>query len=133
MKESRQRLQAVRGQPVVVGFGSARRNDDEGLWQPHQRHTLSAILSVPSWWRIVDLKIRTCWLTEDDVVLDARTGIKECGKNGKSGEDYDDRIKLPGDHKEFSRKLEVEVIDEPNITSSDPVKLRIGHPGAVLI
>lgn len=92
-------------------------------WHPHRQYDLSAVISVPSWWRRVRLTVSTCWRKPDDIERLGSAYIVTCGKeendgiNDDSGKMQDDSyfIKLPGDVSEVSRKLRIEVRKVPYI------------------
>lgn len=86
--------------------------NDDGLL----RAVVSAVLSVPSWWESVDLKISACWIKPEEAVALAS------GKTFENDEESYCRqeshtIKLPGNLKSLSHKLGIEVVDQPNLQS----------------
>ena len=95
-------------------------------WHPHRQYDLSAVISVPSWWRRVKLTVSTCWRKPDDIDGLGSAYIAACGKeendgvNDDTGRRQDDSyfIKLPGDVSEVSRKLRIEVREVPYILST---------------
>jgi len=129
----------------------------ERLWQPHHQYTLSAVISVPSWWRFLDLKISKCWLTDEDfrsaggksvwtaagnnpeVKTNKNDSIRERGTpidNCGNGDEASIRVKVPGDSAEISRKLSVEVADVPRLAADMKymkIRLRVGHRAAIVI
>lgn len=117
LRASENQRQAVRRLPLVVGF-SEKRKDSSGesaevgwllgprLYPRHIdpgydfRHRpvqlpLSAVVSVPSWWTSVDLKVHGCWRKEE-----ATDPLSTCGANPTSLS-----IRLPGDPSEVVRAL----------------------------
>jgi hypothetical protein len=157
-------LRAVLEHPIVVGFGSGRQPletiispDGKELsstvramefgWTvaPHVRpgnelvqidgqYALTAVISVPSWWRSVELDIETCWIPRSEVSDFARsTGNANlfC-KRGTTKSDWT-IVRLPGAIPELSRKLGFEVIEEPYITDNSPQRLEVGKSGDLLL
>ena len=91
-------------------------------WHPHRQYDLSAVVSIPSWWTGVTLTVSSCWWKLRDLEnLDAKN-IDKCGSEGidaGTGQGQDSySIKLPGDVKEVSRKLRIEVREVPYILHS---------------
>ena len=94
-------------------------------WHPHRQYDLSAVISIPSWWRRVKLTVTTCWRKLSEMGDPGFEYIDGCGRGDNDevaegtgrveGESY--LIKLPGDVGEISRKLRIEVRDVPFILS----------------
>ena len=97
--------------------------DGGGKWHPNRQYDLSAVISIPSWWRRVKLTVSTCWRKLSDLENLGDEYIDRCGKwendgvNEGTGRGEGDSyfIKLPGDVGEVSRKLRIEVRDVPYI------------------
>ena len=97
--------------------------DGGGTWHPHRQYDLSAVISIPSWWRRVKLTASTCWRKLSDLEDLGNEYIDRCGRGENDGVDEgsgrgeDDSyfIKLPGDVGEVSRKFRIEVRDVPYI------------------
>jgi hypothetical protein len=154
-ERSRQSL-AIQTHPIVVGFGKAearrkwrKRDRTEFGWvvapqiqfgqdrraQTDRQYSLAAVVSVPSWWRSVNLSIRTCWIDRQE--LHDRRKVDGCGSARNS-----DRIagstlhsvRLPGAINELSRKLGFDVIQQPHISDrKGPITIEIGRPANVLL
>ena len=94
-----------------------------GNWHPHRQYDLSAVVSIPSWWRQVMLEVRTCWRKTNDASEIGNGYMENCGrhlnekelKSMRWSENRNYAIKLPGDTSEVSRKLRIEVRDVPYI------------------
>lgn len=98
--------------------------DDRGRnWHPHRQYDLAAVISIPSWWRRVKLKVSNCWRKLGDLEDPGTEYIDGCegeGGNGveggsEHGDDHTYFIKIPGDVGEVSRKLRIEVREVPYI------------------
>ena len=97
--------------------------DGGGMWHPHRQYDLSAVISVPSWWRRVRLTVLSCWRKLSDLEELGEEYIDRCGRvtqdevgddaTGAQGESY--LIKLPGDVGEVSRKLRIGVREVPYV------------------
>jgi hypothetical protein len=81
---------------------------------------VSAILSVPSWWKWAEVKIARCWIDERAVRKHLREAANfevydECRREtGKASvESY--RIRLPGNVTEIARKLGLDVVRRPSV------------------
>ena len=120
------------------------REGGSGTWHPHQQHALSAVISVPSWWRRAELEIFTCWRTPNDLKNLGDGYISECGeklsKRGGRGNFHTYDIKLPGDIKEVSRKLRIDVRDVPYVLhkmhyedASQNYTIRVGRKADIVI
>ena len=97
--------------------------DGGGKWHPHRQYDLSAVISLPSWWRRVKLTVSSCWRKFGDLENVGIEYIDGCGGKGDNGIDGDSGqgdghsyfIKIPGDVGEVSRKLRIEVREVPYI------------------
>ena len=97
--------------------------DGGGKWHPHRQYDLSAVISIPSWWRRVKLTISTCWQKLSELENLGDDYFDRCGREKNNGvddgagggEENYHVIKLPGDVSEVSRKLRIEVRDVPYI------------------
>lgn len=162
LRAKSEELRAVLEHPLIVGFGSGRqplqfienRESDtrsstiqtlELGWivAPHVRpggslvqidgqYPLTAVISVPSWWRSVELDIDTCWIPRDELADNLRSDhVLFC--KAATEKPVWTVIQLPGAIAEVSRKLGFEVVEEPYIT--DPVlqHLTVGKPGHLIL
>jgi hypothetical protein len=156
-------LRAVLAHPIVVGFGSGRRElrtlthpidetrstavirETDFGWvvaprmrgsefeQIDNQYALTAVISVPSWWRSVELDIKTCWLSRPELSeLQAGEDVNIC--KDKEARLHKTVIRLPGAIAELSRKLGFEVLQEPYLSPDNPIQvLEIGQPGSLLL
>jgi hypothetical protein len=154
LRERRDSLGAILAHPVVVGFGAPQAptydiSEAKSMsfgwivapqWnangKPDQidgEYDLSAVISVPSWWESVDLTIETCWLSRSDLgSLKPETDADLCGRN--RSEYRPATIRLPGGAKEVSRKLGIEIVQEPYVNPSGTEQtLQMGKPGSLLL
>lgn len=95
-------------------------NENPSNWHPHRQFDLSAVISIPSWWRKVRLTVSTCWQPLSDLDDFGGHYVDVCGDEGGDGaqkkrgnSEYGYSIKVPGDIREVSRKLRIEVRDAP--------------------
>ena len=94
-----------------------------GNWHPHRQYDLSAVLSIPSWWRRVKLSVVTCWRTLRDIEEFGDEEFERCdylpedagNQNLQGRSEYTYAIKLPGDIGEVSRKFRMRVREVPYI------------------
>jgi hypothetical protein len=164
------RIEMRHRHPVVVGFGSPNKDvreddrrtvfgwvvrprlapkidgDESRIRQVTQHYPLSAVVSVPSWWRSLKLIVRTAWIESDGD--DDWIELTELAKVAKCApEETDSRyrtcrvhfVRVPGSVKEISHKLKYEVREEPYIDSNaEPTALfeqvlQIGQPGEIIL
>lgn len=157
--------QRVQSNPIVVGFGVGRgsysptqETPDKARWQMQfgwaiapqfqsefdterkhgeRQYSLSALISVPAWWRSVDLKLETCWAERKD--LEIRQDSEVCPGHPSGGlkTPQVDVVRLPGAISELSHKLGFEVVQEPRLDriSSPSARLQVetGRPAALLL
>lgn len=163
LKEINRTAEGLQHHPLVVGFGEGSGGDDRQAtfgWVIHPpttigegrdhaniaaQHTLSATISLPSWWRKMEVKVSHCWLP------DARSGPftrpdaadRDLIKRGElheycelKGQARPYIIALPWNVGEISRKLGIEVIPEPYVNQSSTFtnqSLEIGRPGQIVL
>lgn len=157
-------LRAVIAHPIVVGFGSSRREletlrhptdvnlktpvirgtdfgwviaprmRDSELEQIDNQYELTAVISVPSWWRSVELDIEMCWQSREELSelkRRASDGLNICEDREKQTQKT--VIRLPGAIAELSRKLGFEVLQEPYLGPNPRQVLEIGQKGRLLL
>jgi len=144
-------LNAVLAHPIVVGFGSPQSSIPSlsmsfgwmiapqlnTLGAPKRidgQYDLAAVISVPSWWRSVDLQVETCWLPRSRLSdFKPELGSSIC-EGKKIIPPPRATVRLPGGAQEVSRKLGIELLQEPNLVEgpSDQI-LEIGKPGSLLL
>ncbi|KGJ05450.1 hypothetical protein IT41_06710 [Paracoccus halophilus] len=144
------RQQAAYAEAVVLGFGSTPRQEEgksepakevvfgwtvrpqkapSGVWSSSY-HRLSAVISVPSWWKRLDLDIQACWLGSQaardhgDILFDNPSRICETvyGKNGPDSETSSGgaghfkrevRIQLPRSIDEVTARFNFDLVKAP--------------------
>lgn len=135
--------------PVHFGWSIGPRfgdgENDRGGRHVASHYSLSAIISVPSWWRRLHLTIRRCWRSPKE--LNGVNGL-HASRSGETPLCRDDKqpqmfvVNLPGEEKEIPRKLGFEVLKFPRLDDSimkeaeDPRErqtLVIGRRGQLLI
>jgi hypothetical protein len=79
---------------------------------------VSAVISVPSWWKWAEIQITTCWIDEREV--HARNGVgsnltlySECKAGLSVAKPESHIIRLPGNVTEIARKLGLDVVRRP--------------------
>jgi hypothetical protein len=145
--------QAIQALPIVVGYGLApavaqKPPYTEFGWviapqlkigtQNERAHSdrqypLAAVISVPSWWRSMNLAIETCWVERAD--LHNRKQFSQCDADGDGPAKH--TVRLPGAISELSRKLGYEFVQEPRLEYryplDAPLQLEVGRPAQVLL
>lgn len=169
MRSVAEHSRAVQRNPVIVAFGFGANPGDNGNssnpevtnfgWmiapqlnadmlkrREHvdSQYSLSAVVSLPSWWKEANLEIETCWLSRsklDQWGVTANRGLQIC-PNTRAALWWDapdentsksDKIRLPGAVSEISRKLGFEVTEEPYLKEQLAQSVEEGRAGAVLI
>lgn len=159
LKEKSDELRAVLEHPLIVGFGSGRqplqfvkssskqdqsptvRGTELGwiiaprirpggkLVQIDGQYALTAVISVPSWWRTVEIDIATCWIPRQELEnYSLLTKVLFC----QEGRPTWTVVQLPGAIPELSRKLGFEVVQEPYITTAALQRLKVGESGQLI-
>lgn len=133
-------FQAIRRQPLVVGFSKDYEKEENATfgWMigpkfslqengkgSYFRHapvqqSLSALVSLPSWWQIVELKIKRYWRRED--------GTKVMGH-----EIIEYVVDLPGDLQGITDALSEEKNRPPIPKFIEDFNMEIGKPGKLVI
>jgi hypothetical protein len=159
VRETRDREETLRRNPLVVGFGSSNPVDDTdegrkvalfgwllsppadgaapgGAGHVAVERTLTATLSLPSWWRSAKITIRSCWIPlapqHRPRVKAARELFKYCAEqNGGESSAY--QIDLPGTVAEISRALGIEVRQEPYLNGGREQLVEIGRPAQIVL
>jgi len=137
------------GRPMAFGWVVAPRiREDREFAQVDGQYSLTAVISVPSWWRSVELDIETCWMSRAQVdgFLQSRsrgadhiagTRVRERGKRNPDCDSSESQwmvIRLPGPIQELSRKLGFEVLQEPHLSADQTEQnLDIGQKGVLLL
>ena len=145
-------LQTVQQHAVVVGF--ARSRGARGADHPYEtnfgwaiaphlgangeqeqvdgQYGLAAVISVPGWWRSINLKIKTCWTRRQDLQIPLDKAEDVC--LGGTVQEQEDIVRLPGVVSDISRKLGFEVVQEPYLSQDQiPQILEVGRPGDILL
>jgi hypothetical protein len=100
---------------------------------------LSAIISVPSWWRWSQVRVSTCWVDEREVVRHGNAlvhGLEDyAGCKGGTPNRTSHKIRLPGSAAEISRRLGFDVVRRPSVLPSTdlPRVVRVGERAELLI
>jgi len=161
LRQQSEDIRAILEHPIIVGFGSGRqplqsinspdRKESSSTIQtmelgwiiaPHVRaggelvqidgqYPLTAVISVPSWWRSVELDIDTCWIPRTELESYARASTVLFCKEPAEKPGWT-VIQLPGAIAEISRKLGFEVVQEPYITEPTLQHLKVGQPGRLI-
>jgi hypothetical protein len=120
--------------------------DPKSDLQSNVTYSLSAVVSLPSWWSSVRAEYLTCWIDAGSVdpkrvARQATEKIEEGDCSGNSNSAKNDRsgrtsdlIRLPFTATEISRKLGFELLDVPHLASQQTLStLRVGYPGELLL
>jgi hypothetical protein len=150
VRETRDHEETLRRHPLVVGFGSSRQDKDEAVFGwllspsaggghiPIER-TLTATLSLPSWWRSAAIEIDTCWLLPNSrpaqQIRTAEDLIRFCSTQGGNdrGRGTADAVDLPGSVAEITRALGIEVRQEPYLSGNLQQSVEIGRPARIVL
>jgi len=158
--------QRVQSNPVVVSFGVGRHSyhpthvpyhqkewttqfgwaiaPEFDVDDPHVRshsekqYSLAVVVSLPAWWRSVDLDVETCWVRKRDLELNQEATICPGGQvtnaasNRRRGA-QPDVVRLPGALNELSHKLGFEVVDEPRLDARPPIEVETNRPATLLL
>jgi hypothetical protein len=144
--------QTVFGWVVRPRFAPRMNGQEESVRHVTQHYPLSAVVSVPSWWRGLKLTVRTAWIDSDDDWLDFtetrdEDKFSETREEDGCGTEQIDRnqtcrfhfVQVPGSVKEISHKLKYEVRKEPYLASNaEPTALfqqvlQVGKPGEIIL
>ena len=119
---------------IELGWIVAPRIRDRGLEQIDNQYTLTAVISVPSWWRSIELDIQTCWTSREQLHA---IGVEPDGTlticRGLEKPANKPVVRLPGAISELSRKLGFDVLQEPYLADNQRQVLEIGQPGSLLL
>jgi hypothetical protein len=103
-------------------------------------YPLSAIISVPSWWRLLKLEVRTQWLEPHEWWFESERPAADLLASGNMDCDPPacqfQYVRLPGSVKEIKEKLRYEVRKEPYIDFETTPKnqlLEIGRAGQIAL
>ncbi|MCZ6513563.1 MAG: hypothetical protein O6857_06525 [Nitrospinae bacterium] len=138
-KDKRKEKKIEKDRTVRFGWllGPRYQDGDEAIHIPVQ-HTLSAVISVPGWWRGLKLNIWRCWINKRKIgawsIMGVRKRATEICKDEepKPSEMW---VRLPGAVDEISAKLKYSVIERPYIRQSTLLQkpiLEVGRPGEVI-
>ncbi len=122
---------------VEVGWVIAPRMRERGLEQIDNQYALTTVVSIPSWWRSIELDVETCWLPRERLTAigSSQEGTPTICEGVEKSAAKKAVVRLPGAIGELSRKLGFDVLQEPALYLSDnPVQvLEIGQPGSLLL
>ncbi len=115
-------------------------------------NSLSAVISVPSWWTTIGLEIDTCWIDQAELPDLEKTMARGLGKPGSSARNYvldlcdigadggghavdiDYLVRLPGSAEELPRKFGYEIERVPAISEGGVLaEFYVGQKNASLI
>jgi hypothetical protein len=153
--------QRVQSNPIIVGFGvgnqsySPIKDPSKKEWttqfgwaiapqfegengserrQGERQYSLAALISVPAWWRSIDVKVETCWVDQKDLNV---TRDELCPGRAAKNKEQTDTVRLPGAINELSHKLGFDVVQEPrldrNSDPTTPLQIETGRPASILL
>jgi hypothetical protein len=159
LRQRAEQNQAIVAHPIVVGFGtpsvaqlqsgggdqstSGIRDIDFGwIVAPRSRVTgdfeqidgqypLTAFISVPAWWRTVEVDIGVCWLSRTSSA-ELRVAADIC-PDAQRTKPNAITVRLPSAIPEISRKLGFDVVQQPSLYEPRQKELVVGTPGALLL
>jgi len=143
--------------PIIVGYGSpsivlgegrelpagirdidfgwiiAPRVRESGVFeQIDGQYPLTVFVSVPGWWRTVEMQVHTCWISR---TADYKSG--QSIKNMCSNPDSESgmiAMRLPSSSPEISRKLGFDdVVQQPSLNTRQQQELVVGKHGSLLL
>lgn len=96
-------------------------------------YSLSAVISIPSWWRSIKVHVNKCWVTNPKLSADFSS---LCDNNDGLSPSF--TIKVPGSARDINQKLRFEVVKAPyllpkNYEPNRVQKIEVGRKGAVLL
>lgn len=141
---------------TVIGFGNGRarradrpplfgwvirpeKNDDGGWIASHNR--LSAVLSVPAWWRRVEFRVIACWVSPAQARALGEEPLNSAPAMACKGQktlERDFEAKLPRRTEEVTDRFRFDFIkapylDEQWLATSPKLRLEAGKPGKLAI
>ena len=116
-------------QPRLTGSPST--SDGPEFQQLPGHYSLSAVISIPGWWRSVTVQVNKCWLSRPKLSASISS---LCGKNNVPAFN----IKVPGHTYELNQKLGTEVIKNPHLLPeihdlNHMQLIEVGRKGVVLL
>jgi hypothetical protein len=110
-------------------------DDDGNSRQKDNQYTLTAVVSVPSWWRSAELDIETCWFPRSELYHAVRGGVAGFDVCPRTTQKPLTVIHLPGSYQDVASKLGISVLEEPHIynTEDDHQTLEIYTAGSLLL
>jgi hypothetical protein len=103
------------------------------------RHTpfqsdVSAVISVPSWWRQATASVTSCWIDDREVerLVVSRSGFSSF-QSCQSGSERLYTIRLPGGVTEIARKIGLEVVRRPSVIQLVSGTVKAGEPAEFMI
>jgi hypothetical protein len=122
--------------PQLTGDGDRQQVDRE--------YPVSAVVSLPAWWRSIRLDITTCWIPRSE--LNSARRVNECKgapgpdnqpRNLQGANDSQEMIRLPGAIAELSSKLGFEIVQEPHLKvrsgKDNRLRAEVGRPFDLLL
>ena len=93
-----------------------------------KQYSLAVVISLPAWWRSVNLDVETCWVHKRDLELNAEGAICPGGETNdaalkKRRGAQPDVVRLPGAINELSHKLGFDVVEEPRLDERPPIEV----------
>jgi hypothetical protein len=99
---------------------------------------VSAIISVPSWWRWADVRVAVCWIDERSIrrLPDGAEGVDgyaDCRQRARNASTVSHLVRLPGNVTEVARKLGLDVVRRPSVFDQVYPELIAGRRADILI
>ncbi|HXQ04801.1 MAG TPA: hypothetical protein VN831_08605 [Bradyrhizobium sp.] len=131
VSENQERTAGIRD--IDFGWIIAPRTRENGVFeQIDGQYPLTVFVSVPGWWRTVEMHVKTCWIS--------RTANYESGQSiknmcsGPDGETGTIAIRLPSSSPEISRKLGFDdAVQQPSLNTRLQQELVVGQHGSLLL
>ena len=115
--------------PRLTGMRDSLHNSEFVQLAGH--YSLSAVISIPSWWHAIKVQVKKCWLTEPKLGTIISTLCTDSDSDSPSF-----TIKVPGQPHDINQKLGFEVVKSPRLSPRNYYKMQkqaieIGRKGVV--
>jgi hypothetical protein len=91
---------------------------------------MTAFISIPGWWRTVEVQIKTCWLSRT-ASSEIKSPVDVCPGSTKTSPPA--TVRLPSAIPEISRKLGFDVVQQPSLYEPKSQELVVGQRGLLML
>jgi hypothetical protein len=104
---------------------------DPEFRQVSDHYSLSAVISIPSWWNEIEVKIDKCWLKTSEF---SASDSSLCKNDSSSPPSPSFTIRVPGNTDDIHQKLGFEVLKTPYLSSTTQQQIfEVGREAKVLL